>query len=95
MCPKSAEKSWLPVPSEVTTKLRIMPNLLRLTWNNRPMQFEADKGWGYYITAEEHQKTVKQSKKKKDGKEIQELDATKNYFVKIPHKVRFLFMHRN
>jgi hypothetical protein len=95
------EKNWLPVPSEVSTKLRIMPNLLRLTWNDRPMAFEANNGWGYYLTDEEYKQTeeykirlnrAKWCKRKRiKGKDtVEDLEAKKDvlHFVKIPHKVR-------
>jgi hypothetical protein len=97
LCPKSINGVWLPVPSEVTTKLRIMPNLLRLTWGDKPMAFEADKGWGYYMTADEHKKiTEKKKRSKKKGQEGNQVNNNPSHvFVKIPHKVNTFILITN
>ena len=68
------------MPIEVTTKLRSIPSLLRLTWNGYPMKFEESKGWGCIGIIEKKQKTLKTIKK--NGNVTDEVG-----FIKIPHKV--------
>lgn len=94
LCPTPTEEQpWQPVPAEVTTRIRVMPNLLRLTWNNKPLYFLKDHGWGYYEpippTLDDGKKSTKGKRRKKEKEPIdtQEIDGKLCQFVKIPHKV--------
>jgi hypothetical protein len=46
---KLDEKDWRPGPVLISTKTRVTPSLLRLTWNGYPVHFEEKKGWGFLV----------------------------------------------
>ena len=35
LCLPKTEKDWQPLPSQITTKTRVTPSLLRLTWKGK------------------------------------------------------------
>jgi len=38
----------------LTTKTRVTPNLLRLTWNGFPLHYHSKLGWGFLVTDSEY-----------------------------------------
>ncbi len=43
------EVSWKPGPQLISTKMRIVPKLLRLTWLGYPLHYDDKYGWGYLV----------------------------------------------
>ncbi|CAF2952900.1 unnamed protein product [Rotaria sp. Silwood2] len=43
------ESSWKPGPQLISTKMRIVPKLLRLTWLGYPLHYNEKHGWGYLV----------------------------------------------
>jgi DNA polymerase gamma 1 len=43
------ESSWKPGPQLISTKIRIVPKLLRLTWLGYPLHYDEKHGWGYLV----------------------------------------------
>ncbi len=101
MCnPNRGSDNWQPGPSEITTKLRVTPSLLRLTWLGHALYYHDKNGWSYIIKL----KDIETEKKKlelnskvitkpcRDGSKIRELLVERlmnneDYAViKIPHK---------
>ncbi len=56
LSPKLGSEEWQPTPSLITTKTRVTPNLLRLTWKGFPMHHNEKFGWGYLMNKEEYGK---------------------------------------
>ncbi len=101
MCdPGHGSENWQPGPCQITTKLRVTPSLLRLTWHGHPLYYHEEKGWSYIINhteiekqnkkLEEKNKVIKKpcrSKKKVKELLIEKLINDQEYAViKIPHK---------
>jgi hypothetical protein len=53
LCLKSDDPEWQPTPSLITTRTRVTPNLLRLTWKGYPMHHHEKLGWGFLMSGEE------------------------------------------
>ncbi|KAF2351303.1 DNA-directed DNA polymerase family A palm domain [Trinorchestia longiramus] len=47
LCKMTGEREGTPEPANMSTSLRVVPKLLRLTWKNYPLHHEKDFGWGY------------------------------------------------
>ena len=43
------ESFWKPGPQLISTKMRIVPKLLRLTWLGYPLHYDEKLGWGYLV----------------------------------------------
>lgn len=43
------ESVWKPGPQLISTKIRIVPKLLRLTWLGYPLHYDEKHGWGYLV----------------------------------------------
>lgn len=43
------ESSWRPGPQLISTKMRVVPKLLRLTWLGYPLHYDEKYGWGYLV----------------------------------------------
>lgn len=43
------ELSWRPGPQLISTKMRVVPKLLRLTWLGYPLHYDEKHGWGYLV----------------------------------------------
>jgi DNA polymerase gamma 1 len=43
------ESAWKPGPQLISTKMRIVPKLLRLTWLGYPLHYDEKYGWGYLV----------------------------------------------
>ena len=41
--------SWRPGPQLISTKMRVVPKLLRLTWLGYPLHYDEKHGWGYLV----------------------------------------------
>ena len=41
--------SWKPGPHLISTKMRVVPKLLRLTWLGYPVHHDEKHGWGYLV----------------------------------------------
>jgi DNA polymerase gamma 1 len=54
LCCKISDSEWQPSPSNITTKTRVTPNLLRLTWNGYPLHHHSKLGWGYLVPKDEY-----------------------------------------
>lgn len=40
---------WKPGPHLISTKMRVVPKLLRLTWLGYPVHYDDKHGWGYLV----------------------------------------------
>ncbi|XP_024083645.1 DNA polymerase subunit gamma-1, mitochondrial [Cimex lectularius] len=49
MCTKPIDPSWSPEPELVSTSMKIVPKLLRLTWCMLPLHHVNGFGWGYLL----------------------------------------------
>ncbi|XP_071545514.1 DNA polymerase subunit gamma-1-like isoform X2 [Panulirus ornatus] len=47
LCARTGEKQGSPEPENMSTRLQIVPKLLRLTWDGFPLHYERQYGWGY------------------------------------------------
>ncbi|KAA0193631.1 hypothetical protein HAZT_HAZT004400 [Hyalella azteca] len=47
LCKTSGDREGTPEPGNMSTSLRVVPKLLRLTWKGYPLHHEKDYGWGY------------------------------------------------
>lgn len=66
LCPKVSSENWSPGPSLISTRLRVTPSLLRLTWENNPL-YHSKKGWSYIIPKKLlEDKQIKYAKEKKN-----------------------------
>lgn len=54
LSPRFDDEAWQPSPSLITTKTRVTPNLLRLTWKGFPMHHYDKLGWGYLMNKEQY-----------------------------------------
>jgi DNA polymerase gamma 1 len=43
------DETWKPGPQLISTKMRIVPKLLRLTWLGYPLHHDDKHGWGYLV----------------------------------------------
>ena len=43
------DSPWRPGPQLVSTKMRVVPKLLRLTWLGYPLHYDEKYGWGYLV----------------------------------------------
>ncbi|CAF1247175.1 unnamed protein product, partial [Didymodactylos carnosus] len=43
------ENVWQPGPQSISTKLRVVPKLLKLTWQGYPVHYNSKHGWGYLV----------------------------------------------
>lgn len=43
------ESPWKPGPHLISTKMRVVPKLLRLTWLGYPLHYDENHGWGYLV----------------------------------------------
>ena len=68
LCKTTGEREGSPEPDNMSTSLRVVPKLLRLTWKGLPLHHEKDLGWGYlrpthssykkYCESDEHTKST-------------------------------------
>lgn len=49
LCPKRGDKDWAPGPQKISTSMRIVPKLLRLTWEKYPLHYIRGHGWGILV----------------------------------------------
>ncbi|CAF0847266.1 unnamed protein product [Adineta ricciae] len=43
------QSAWKPGPQLISTKMRVVPKLLRLTWLGYPLHYDENHGWGYLV----------------------------------------------
>lgn len=43
------DNDWKPGPQLISTKMRVVPKLLRLTWLGYPLHHDEKHGWGYLV----------------------------------------------
>jgi len=49
LCPKRNEKDWAPGPQKISTAMRVVPKLLKLTWEKYPLHYMKNHGWGILV----------------------------------------------
>ncbi|XP_012288102.1 DNA polymerase subunit gamma-1, mitochondrial [Orussus abietinus] len=49
LCPKESDENWEPGPQNITTSMQIAPKLLNLTWENYPLHYIREHGWGFLV----------------------------------------------
>ncbi|CAF3501411.1 unnamed protein product [Adineta steineri] len=55
------ESTWKPGPQLISTKMRVVPKLLRLTWLGYPVHYDDKHGWGYLVPGLEIDEAEKSS----------------------------------
>lgn len=61
LCKTTGEKEGSPEPSNMSTSLRVVPKLLRLTWKGYPLHHELEYGWGFLKPKYSTMKAYKES----------------------------------
>ncbi|KAI4486167.1 hypothetical protein M0802_012510 [Mischocyttarus mexicanus] len=49
LCPKQSDENWEPGPQLISTSMQVTPKLLNLTWENYPLHYIKDYGWGILV----------------------------------------------
>lgn len=49
LCMKQHEENWIPGPQNISTSMKIAPKLLNLTWENYPVHYIREHGWGFLV----------------------------------------------
>ncbi|XP_034946389.1 DNA polymerase subunit gamma-1, mitochondrial [Chelonus insularis] len=49
LCMKENEENWIPGPQNISTSLKVTPKLLNLTWENYPLHYIREHGWGFLV----------------------------------------------
>ncbi|XP_066600185.1 DNA polymerase subunit gamma-1, mitochondrial isoform X2 [Prorops nasuta] len=49
LCPKMGSDDWAPGPQYISTSLKVVPKLLNLTWENYPLHYIKEHGWGILV----------------------------------------------
>lgn len=49
LCPKNGDADWAPRPQNISTTMQITPKLLKLSWENYPLYFMKEHGWGFLV----------------------------------------------
>ncbi|XP_014609662.1 PREDICTED: DNA polymerase subunit gamma-1, mitochondrial [Polistes canadensis] len=49
LCPKHIDENWEPGPQLISTSMQITPKLLNLTWENYPLHYIKEHGWGILV----------------------------------------------
>lgn len=49
LCLKWNDENWEPGPVNISTSMQVVPKLLNLTWENYPLHFIKDLGWGFLV----------------------------------------------
>ncbi|XP_011312984.1 DNA polymerase subunit gamma-1, mitochondrial [Fopius arisanus] len=49
LCMKQHEENWRPGPHNISTSMKIAPKLLNLTWENYPIHYIREHGWGFLV----------------------------------------------
>lgn len=53
LCPKKGDDNWAPGPLNISTTMQITPKLLRLSWENYPLHYIKEHGWGFLVPYKE------------------------------------------
>ncbi|XP_015120544.1 DNA polymerase subunit gamma-1, mitochondrial [Diachasma alloeum] len=54
LCMKQHEENWIVGPQNISTSMKITPKLLNLTWENYPVHYIRDHGWGFLVPYNDH-----------------------------------------
>ncbi|XP_012268199.2 DNA polymerase subunit gamma-1, mitochondrial [Athalia rosae] len=54
LCPKKTDDDWAPGPQNISTTMQITPKLLRLSWENYPLHYIKEHGWGFLVPYNEN-----------------------------------------
>ncbi|KAK2584642.1 hypothetical protein KPH14_006990 [Odynerus spinipes] len=49
LCPKPTDENWEPGPQNISISMQITPKLLNLTWENYPLHYIKEHGWGILV----------------------------------------------
>lgn len=49
LCMKENDENWLPGPQNISTSMQVVPKLLNLTWENYPLHYIKEHGWGFLV----------------------------------------------
>lgn len=49
LCMKKNEEDWLPGAQNISTSMKIVPKILNLTWENYPLHYIREHGWGFLV----------------------------------------------
>lgn len=49
LCIKYSDENWMPGPQNISTAMQIAPKLLSLTWENYPLHYIREHGWGFLV----------------------------------------------
>ncbi|KAK0081811.1 hypothetical protein PV325_011532 [Microctonus aethiopoides] len=49
LCMKANDENWLPGPQNISTSMQVVPKLLNLTWENYPLHYIKEHGWGFLV----------------------------------------------
>lgn len=49
----SVMEEWLPGPFLISTQMRAVPKLLRLTWNGHILHYDSKEGWGFLVPTDQ------------------------------------------
>lgn len=49
LCLKPIEEDWVQGPQNISTSMQVVPKLLNLTWENYPLHYIRDHGWGILV----------------------------------------------
>ncbi|KAG7198422.1 hypothetical protein KM043_005810 [Ampulex compressa] len=49
LCLKSTDENWVPGPQNISVSMQVVPKLLNLMWENYPLHYIKDAGWGILV----------------------------------------------
>ena len=49
LCLKYSDENWVPGPQNISTSMQVAPKLLNLTWENYPLHYIREHGWGFLV----------------------------------------------
>ncbi|XP_051161873.1 DNA polymerase subunit gamma-1, mitochondrial isoform X2 [Leptopilina boulardi] len=49
LCDKKNNEDWLPGAQNISTSMKVVPKILNLTWENYPLHYIREHGWGFLV----------------------------------------------
>lgn len=49
LCNKKSDDDWLPGAQNISTSMKVVPKILNLTWENYPLHYIREHGWGFLV----------------------------------------------
>ncbi|XP_043466348.1 DNA polymerase subunit gamma-1, mitochondrial [Leptopilina heterotoma] len=49
LCDKKSDEDWLPGAQNISTSMKVVPKILNLTWENYPLHYIREHGWGFLV----------------------------------------------